>query len=282
MGIKKNVMLKPMNKYFEFDGKKYQKASTHQKEWGNAIIDELHLKGDEKILDLGCGDGAVTTQLARCVPNGLVIGIDASKGMLESANKLIIKNLKFQEMNINSLNLNYKFNLIFSNATLHWIKDHQLLLNNVYAHLSDNGQIRFNFAADGNCSHYFQVIEKLISNPNYKKYFTNYTWPWYMPNLKEYEQLLENINFTELKVWGENKDRYFDDRNQMIAWIDQPSIVPFLKEIPDKKTQKQFRDDVVDKMIQLCEKADGRCFETFRRINVWAKKQKEKYERKNN
>lgn len=49
---------------FEFDGEKYKKASKHQKEWGNSLIGELSLKGYETILDLGCGDGSLTEQLA--------------------------------------------------------------------------------------------------------------------------------------------------------------------------------------------------------------------------
>ncbi len=62
---------------FEFDGNKYKKASKHQKKWGNKIIGELDLRGDEHILDLGCGDGILTEQLAQRIPRGHVIGIDA-------------------------------------------------------------------------------------------------------------------------------------------------------------------------------------------------------------
>lgn len=60
---------------FEFDGEKYKKASKHQKEWGNSLISELSLNGNEQILDLGCGDGSLTEQLAQLVPNGSVLGI---------------------------------------------------------------------------------------------------------------------------------------------------------------------------------------------------------------
>lgn len=72
---------------FEFDGEKYKKASSHQKEWGNKIIAEFNFKGDEHILDLGCGDGNLTLQLAEIIPNGFVLGIDASQGMIDSAIK---------------------------------------------------------------------------------------------------------------------------------------------------------------------------------------------------
>lgn len=72
---------------YEFDGEKYQNSSSHQKEWGSKLIAELSLKGNERILDLGCGDGVLTKQLAGIVPHGEVIGLDASENMLKVAKK---------------------------------------------------------------------------------------------------------------------------------------------------------------------------------------------------
>ena len=60
---------------FEFDAEKYKKASAHQRQWGKKLISELNLKGAERILDLGCGDGGITAQMANLVTNGQVIGI---------------------------------------------------------------------------------------------------------------------------------------------------------------------------------------------------------------
>ncbi|MDR2870610.1 MAG: class I SAM-dependent methyltransferase, partial [Deferribacteraceae bacterium] len=73
---------------YEFNGEAYKKASAHQEDWGKRLISELNLQGNEAVLDLGCGDGRVTAQLAELLPNGRVIGIDASKGMIESAKRL--------------------------------------------------------------------------------------------------------------------------------------------------------------------------------------------------
>lgn len=73
---------------FEFNGEKYKQASKHQKEWGNKLISELQLNGNERILDLGCGDGILTQQLSSLVESGYVLGIDASVGMIETAQKL--------------------------------------------------------------------------------------------------------------------------------------------------------------------------------------------------
>lgn len=117
---------------FEFDREKYKKASKHQKEWGNSLIGELSLKGDETILELGCGDGSLTEQLAQAVPNGSVLGIDASAGMIETAKQRSRDNLVFTQMDINKIRFQNEFNVIFSNATLHWIKDHKKLLYNCF------------------------------------------------------------------------------------------------------------------------------------------------------
>ena len=67
---------------FEFDGEKYKKASSHQKEWGAKLISEFEFQGSEHILDLGCGDGAITVNLANQVPGGSVqvFGLTSATG----------------------------------------------------------------------------------------------------------------------------------------------------------------------------------------------------------
>ena len=167
--------------------------------------------------------------------------------------------------------MTFEFDLVFSNATLHWVKDHIKLLNNVYNSLRNNGIVRFNFAAQGNCVNFFRVIKRVMGNEKFADYFKEFDWPWYMPNIDEYKTLLGQFTFKETKVWEENADRYFPEKEAMIKWIDQPSIVPILKYVVDKDKQ-EFRDTVVKQMIDETIQKDGTCFETFRRISVFAKK----------
>lgn len=257
---------------YEFDGKKYEKASTHQKEWGDKLISELTLKGNEHILDLGCGDGKLTADLAEFVPNGLVLGIDASQGMIDAAKQKKSNNLQFKLLDINELPLlSDKFDVIFSNATLHWIKNHQKLWENVFSFLNPEGIVRFNFAADGNCSHFLKVIKEAMALDEYKQYFIDFEWPWYMPTLDDYKNILKNYNFSELNIWGQNADRFFPNQELLIEWVNQPSIVPFLKNI-DKSKKERFQEFVIKYMVEKTKQNDGRYFETFRRINVFAKK----------
>jgi trans-aconitate methyltransferase len=256
---------------FEFDGEKYKQAAAHQREWGTRLIAELGLKGNERILDLGCGEGGLTAQLAELVPQGCVLGIDASEGMIAAARQRSQPNLKFELLNINDLDFHEEFEVVFSNATLHWVKDHRWLLGNVHNALTHGGVARFNFGGDGNCAHFIRVIREAMSLDSYAPYFRGFDWPWYMPAVDKYRSLVQGFPFTEATVWGENADRYFPDAEAMICWIDQPSLVPFLHCVAEVD-KPSFREWVVQRMIEETQQEDGRCFETFRRINLLARK----------
>ncbi|MEJ2246610.1 MAG: methyltransferase domain-containing protein [Acidobacteriota bacterium] len=256
---------------YEFDGKKYDKASTHQKEWGIKLIEELDLQGMECVLDLGCGDGSLTARIAELLPRGEVLGIDASQGMIKAAKQKEQHNLSFHREDINNLSFAGRFDVVFSNATLHWIMDHRRLLANVHRALRAGGRLRFNFAGDGNCASFFKVVREAMAQEVFTGYFASFKWPWYMPSVDGYRTLAESSELNNVQVWGENADRNFPDVDTMIQWIDQPSLVPFLIHIDDLN-KESFRSFVIRRMIEETKQEDGRCFETFRRINLSAVK----------
>lgn len=259
------------NMTHEFDGKKYEKASAHQKEWGNRLISELELQGNERVLDLGCGDGTLTARIAERLPEGDVLGVDASQGMIDVAATKEKSNLRFFRLDINHMDYENRFDVVFSNATLHWIKNHRRLLHNVHRALRADGRIRFNFAGDGNCSRFFAVMRDAMALDNFRSFFADFDWPWYMPSVDAYDALARSSSLHDVRVWGENADRFFPDAETMIRWIDQPNLVPFLPVVPDS-LKASFREFVVNGMIKETKQEDGKCFETFRRINVSATK----------
>ena len=255
----------------EFDGKKYEQASAHQKEWGLKLIAELELKGNERVLDLGCGDGVLSAQIAELLPDGDVVGIDASQGMIGVALPKAKNSLRFMLMDIDDLKFTDEFDIVFSNAALHWVKDHKRLLQNVNNALRPNGRARFNFAGEGNCVSFLKVIREAMADERFVEYFADFEWPWYTPSVDEYTALCDSSGLQNVKVWGQNADRYFPDKETMIRWVDQPSLVPLLSYFPEEQ-RTLFRDYVVQRMIEETLQDDGTCFETFRRINLSAEK----------
>lgn len=258
-------------KTYEFDGEKYKKASAHQKEWGQSLISKISLSGNETILDLGCGDGHLTKQLSLLVPNGKVLGIDASIGMINTAKKICLDNLDFIQMDINDLHFSGEFDIIFSNAALHWIKDHRQLLRNSYAALKTGGILLWEFGSAGNCSNFLNVIQSKISEDKYMDYFRNFDMPWFMPAKSYYEDLIAAADYSDYTITEVNRDKYFNSSNELIKWIDQPCIVPFIECIPDT-LKSTFRKEVIEAMLKRTQQPDGTCFETFRRLQVYAQK----------
>lgn len=253
-----------------FDGERYKKASRHQKEWGQRMISSLRLEGHEHILDLGCGDGVLTEKLAALVPNGMVLGIDSSSSMIHTAKQLEKNNLRFLLMKIEDMDFDDEFDLIFSNATLHWIKGHKELLGRAFKSLKRGGHIRFNFAGKGNCDHFTAVAQQTIADPQFARYFQGFEWPWYTPDVSGYEILDCDAGFADVIVWEENADRMFT-KEELIGWLDQPTLIPFMKRM-DELDKAKFRKTIIERMLERTKQSNGRYFETFRRINVFARK----------
>lgn len=252
-----------------FDGRKYEKFSQPQQDWGSRMMDELDLHGDECILDIGCGNGLLTEKLAMRVPDGRVIGIDSSASMLEQAKSHKAENMEFRLLDIETMIFEDEFDVVFSNAALHWIMDHPRVLDMIYKSMKKGGIMRAQFAGEGNCKNLSDVLMEAISSHEFKADFSSFEWPWYMPGKAEYEELLRSAGFEQYRVWIENADRSFPDEDSFVGWIEQPGIVPFVSVLPEGRTSV-FRDVVVEKAKKVAEQSDGTFFEFFRRLNVYA------------
>jgi trans-aconitate 2-methyltransferase len=255
----------------EFDGKKYRRAASHQREWGNRLIEDLGLKGHEHVLDLGCGDGALTKRLAALVPGGRCVGIDASEGMIRAARALEGGNLEFRRLDVRGLEYRNDFDVVFSNASLHWILDHRVLLAAVRRALRAGGVFRASFAGRGNCRNFIRAVKTAMRRPAFNAQFSGFEWPWFMPGKSEYQRVADAAGFRDCRVWLENADRTFPDSESITAWIDQPGLVPFLSALREP-AKTAFRDYVVRTLLAETRREDGTYFETFRRIHVRAEK----------
>jgi trans-aconitate methyltransferase len=258
---------------YEFDGEKYKKASKHQKGWGAKLLSDLPIAQDSRILDLGCGDGVLTRKLAAMAPKGKTIGLDGSRGMIAAARAAApMDNLTFILADINDLDFNEEFDLIYSNAALHWILDHERLVKRCFKALKTGGVIGWNFGGEGNCANLIAAVRETIVSPRYGDLFKGFAWPWRMPSAEEYIALLSGAGYKNIEVYIENADHIFDDEKAMIDWIDEPCIVPFLAFIKDAADRSDFRQSVIETMKSKARDKNGSYIEIFRRINISARK----------
>ena len=92
-----------------------------------------------------------------------------------------------------------------------------------------------------------------------------------MPSKFEYEGLMNLTDFKNIVVTEENADRFFTDAEEMIGWIDQPSLVPFMQYVPEE-LKEAFRNEVIDASLKRAIQLDGTCFQPVRRLKVSATK----------
>jgi trans-aconitate methyltransferase len=72
---------------YQWNAEEYRTSSSNQKKWALELLSKLDLKGNERVLDIGCGDGEITAAIAQRVPRGFAVGIDSSKEMIDLATR---------------------------------------------------------------------------------------------------------------------------------------------------------------------------------------------------
>jgi trans-aconitate methyltransferase len=164
-----------------------------------------------------------------------------------------------------------EFDLAFSNAALHWIKDQDTFLLRLHRALKPRGCLRFNFAGDGNCPSIFRGMREAMSHPMFTSHFANYEWPWHMPSVGDFEIKLRAAGFVDIKVWMQDADRVFENAEEFSKFIVSMGLVPLLERVPEGSERAAFEKHAVTSILEHSH-VDGGYFEVFRRINVKARK----------
>ena len=116
-------------------------------EYGKELLEFIPQSSTQTILDLGCGTGVLTAQLAsKCRK---LIGVDSSPDMIDKARKQY-REIDFRVADALDLPFNKEIDVVFSNAVFHWISDHDRLLKSVYKALKPGGMLICEFGAEGN------------------------------------------------------------------------------------------------------------------------------------
>ena len=142
----------------DWDASTYDRVSTPQQEWSEAVIDRLGLRGDETVLDAGCGTGRVTQLLLDRLPRGRVIAVDGSAAMVAEARELLDPDRsEVFVADLTELELDAPVDAIFSNAVFHWIGDHARLFSVLAAALVDGGRLEAQCGGRGNVARFYET-----------------------------------------------------------------------------------------------------------------------------
>lgn len=220
--------------------------------WAQELIPKLKLKGDETLLDIGCGDGKITANLAQYLPKGKVVGIDSSNQMINLAKSTFpneqYPNLTFQLMDAQNITFQEEFDLAFSNAALHWIINQKKVLLGVQRSLKSQGRLLFQMAGKGNVQAIIEILDELLVLPEWKSYFAGFMFPYAFCTPEEYRALLIEAGLEPLRVDRFPKDMKFNGAEGIVGWI-RTTWLPFTERVPIER-QNDFIKQIVNRYIE--------------------------------
>jgi len=198
----------------------YKQHSAIQFNGALDILNNILFEGNEDIIDIGCGDGKITAEIANYLPNGTVLGIDASENMIQVCKQYYghIKNLSFQCISADNFVISMKFDIVVSFFTFHWIENQYKALNNIYQMLKQGGVLIIK-TSSGNCPEIAEVFER----ESWGKQIPLGQNMWYGKTADEYEQILIKCGFKNIKIETIQASRFFnttvDFVNYAMGWV---------------------------------------------------------------
>lgn len=197
-----------------------------EKERTQPSIDLIHRISifPESILDIGCGPGNSTNQLYECFPNADILGIDSSDNMLNSA-KSSYSHLRFRKCIVpDDLDSLENFDLIFSNACLHWIPDHKSLFPKLMDKLNVGGMLAVQMPLVQNAM-FYKALNKLILTDKWEKLRDIQVFHNLLPN-ETYDILSEISN--DVTMWDTTYYHIVPSHSSVIDWYKGSGLRPYL------------------------------------------------------
>lgn len=237
---------------FEWNADEYAKYSSGQEKWAKELLAKLKLNGNEAVLDLGCGDGRITVEIAAMVNNGSVIGVDNSEEMIKlakeryPAEKYI--NFSFMVMDAKEIKFTGKFDVVFSNAALHWVDDHKKVLEGINRSLKPGGRFLIQTGGTGNAAAAFETLREMTELAEWEPYLKGARSPYNFFSNSDYEKLVPETGFNPVRIELLSKDMVHKGIEGFKGFI-RTTWLPFTQRIPEEK-REQFITETAELYVK--------------------------------
>jgi trans-aconitate 2-methyltransferase len=232
----------------EWDAAGYAKRSALQESMAAEVLALLDLKGSGRILDVGCGDGRISVEIASRVPRGSVIGIDASREMIAFANQHGAPgraNLRFEVCDARQIPFRGDFDLVVSFNALHWIPEQAEALRAIHAALKSDGRAQLRLVPMGPRKSIETVLEETRQSPRWSQYFSGFRDPYLRLTQEQYAQLAEDNGFRVLRFSTAAKSWDFKTREAFFNF-GAVTFVEWIRRLPEHE-KSAFITDVLDR-----------------------------------
>jgi trans-aconitate 2-methyltransferase len=166
----------------EWNAAAYHAVAAPQTSWGEAVLARLALRGDERVIDAGCGSGRLTASLLDRLPRGRVLALDRSRNMLEVARTNLRPvygpRVVFVQAALPSVPVAEWADVVFSTATFHWVLDHAALFAQLWRALRPGGRLHAQCGGGPNLARAHALAEEVMATAPFAPYFRDWPGGW--------------------------------------------------------------------------------------------------------
>jgi trans-aconitate 2-methyltransferase len=228
----------------EWNAAEYHRVSAPQFQWGQRVLKQLRLRGDECLLDAGCGTGRLTRMLLESLPNGRVIGLDLSRNMLLHARENLEadfgRRAGFVAADLVTLPFSSCFDGIFSTASFHWVLDHEALYRSLYEALRPGGWLHAQCGGGPNLQRLRQRVRDLSLNDEFSEWLGNFQEPWFFSDAEEAASRLRATGFENDETGLEQADFNASNADELQQYLRTFVLHRHLEVLPTEELRSSF------------------------------------------
>lgn len=226
----------------DWDAGTYDRISAPQQAWAAEQLERVELAGAEVVLDAGCGSGKITALLADLVPRGTVYAVDAAPSMVRHTQEALGDRAVAMCQDLVEVALPEPVDLVFSNATFHWIKDHDALFAALHRNMKPGARLVAQCGGRGNIDTFRRLADEVAGEEPFAQYFTDWRRPWNYAGAEETADRLRRAGFEEVECWLEDRPVELSDPREFVTTV---CLVRHLDPLPE-----ELRATFVDRVLE--------------------------------
>ena len=230
----------------EWNSSVYHRLSGPQVSWGKKVLSRLRLRGDEVVLDAGCGTGRLTAELLEVLPAGHVIGVDISQNMLQSAREHLLAqfgsrvSLGLVAADLLDLPFRHAFDGIVSTAAFHWVLDHDRLFLGLRQALIPGGWIEAQCGRGPNLVSLRTRADGLAATAGFARFFAGFHEPWLYQDAKGAAGTLLRAGFVDVETSIEPAPTVLGDAQEYSEFVRNIILRRHLEQLPTEDLREEF------------------------------------------
>jgi trans-aconitate methyltransferase len=231
----------------EWNSAAYHRLSQPQVSWGKKVLSRLQLRGDERLLDAGCGTGRLTAELIAALPRGRVVGLDLSRNMLiEARDHLRNRQINLVAADLLHLPFEHAFDGIVSTAAFHWVLDHPGLFAGLRRVLRPGGWLHAQCGGGPNLARLRKRVDELAQTPRYAPYLVLFKEPWFFAGDQQAAEILQHAGFVNVETSVEVAPTVLDDAHQYEEFVRNIIMRAHLRQIPSEELRRKFMAELTE------------------------------------